>query len=658
MRHLSGIFANPVLYENLRNIMYISRFQILNYKSYLKTAEIEFKPGFNVVTGKNNAGKTSLLEALTLQFNGNPHRTVETVPYPGAGTPDTSVVRFDLGIDRKELVRLIGDGQQRWLPRPVSGFAWPSGSYDGSPTSTDAFLRWVFGRDEFHIGIQLLAAVQGGKRWCPAVQTLGLYPAEPTNEVNNLRFFLPLRVDSNGQFGSPGPIVQADESNDISVFLAQRLMSQIYRFTAERFNIGECSFGNNGVLTANAQNLPEVLNVLQANTARFQLFNDLVHEILPQIRHVSVRAVPGGQVQVITWPHDPNTMREDVAVPLTQCGSGVGQILAILYVVMTSVHPQVIIIDEPQSFLHPGAVRKLIEVLKRYPQHQYILATHSPTVITAADPQVLLMTQLEDCKTSLSALNVSDNRDLYYSLSDIGASLSDVFGADQILWVEGATEQECFPLILRELLRRPIMGTAVVAIRETGDLEGRDAKRVFQLYNRLSKASVLLPPALGFVLDGECRSSAQKKELSKLSQERAVFLSRRMYENYLLSAAGIAAVANEIDGFRRDKPISEEEVQRLIEAKKQTLDFYCRGTKSIPPDWMQGIDGARVLSEIFSELSETRVTFEKTKHSVAVTKWLIQNDPGSVQEISNLLGGFLSTAEERVRQAQAGDADH
>jgi hypothetical protein len=395
------------------------------------------------------------------------------------------------------------------------------------------------------------------------------------------------------------------------------------------------------VLASNARNLPEVLNVLQANTAKFQLFNDLVREILPQIRHVSVRAIAGGQVQVITWPHDPKTMREDVAIPLTQCGSGVGQVLAILYVVMTSVHPQIIIIDEPQNFLHPGAVRKLIEVLKRYPQHQYILATHSPTVITSADPQVLIMTQLEDCKTSFSALNVSDNRDLYYSLADIGASLSDVFGADQILWVEGATEQECCPLILRELVGRPMMGTAVVAIRETGDLEGRDAKRVFQLYNRLSKASVLLPPALGFVLDDECRSSAQKEDLRKLSQGRAVFLSRRIYENYLLSAAGIAAVANEIVGFRPDRPVSKEEVQRLIEAKRQTSDFYCPGTKSIPADWIRGIDGARVLSEMFSELSETRVAFEKTKHSVALTKWLIRNDPASLQEIVALLGTIL-----------------
>jgi predicted ATPase len=103
--------------------MHINRFQILNYKSYLETAEIEFKRGFNVVTGKNNAGKTALLETLTLQFDANPHRTVATVPYPGALPTNTPVVRFALVFERKELLQLIGDGQQRFLPPPVSGFS-------------------------------------------------------------------------------------------------------------------------------------------------------------------------------------------------------------------------------------------------------------------------------------------------------------------------------------------------------------------------------------------------------------------------------------------------------------------------------------------------------------------------------------------------------
>lgn len=50
---------------------------------------------------------------------------------------------------------------------------------------------------------------------------------------------------------------------------------------------------------------------------------------------------------------------------LAESDTGIGQVLAILYVVIMAKYNQVIIIDEPQSFLHPGAVRKLIEILKQ-----------------------------------------------------------------------------------------------------------------------------------------------------------------------------------------------------------------------------------------------------------------------------------------------------
>jgi predicted ATP-dependent endonuclease of OLD family len=89
--------------------MYITKFQVLNYKSYLDSGEVEFRSGFNAITGKNNAGKTSLLEALTLHFQANPHRTVETVKFPGDLPSAPSIVRFTLVIDRKELLRLIGE---------------------------------------------------------------------------------------------------------------------------------------------------------------------------------------------------------------------------------------------------------------------------------------------------------------------------------------------------------------------------------------------------------------------------------------------------------------------------------------------------------------------------------------------------------------------
>ena len=61
------------------------------------------------------------------------------------------------------------------------------------------------------------------------------------------------------------------------------------------------------------------------------------------------------------------------------------------------------------------------------------------------------------------------------------------------------------------------MGTAILGIRETGHFERRDAKRVIEFYRRLTSSSTLLPPAIAFVLDKECRTDQQMGELRKMS---------------------------------------------------------------------------------------------------------------------------------------------
>lgn len=58
-----------------------------------------------------------------------------------------------------------------------------------------------------------------------------------------------------------------------------------------------------------------------------------------------------GRVRASLWNIDPDTEREDLTVPLSESGTGVGQVLAILYVVFTSEYPRTIVIDEPLAAL-------------------------------------------------------------------------------------------------------------------------------------------------------------------------------------------------------------------------------------------------------------------------------------------------------------------
>jgi hypothetical protein len=625
--------------------MVISKFQIANYKSYRDSGEIEFKPGFNVLTGQNSAGKTALLDALTLQFSPTPHISDRTVPFRGAPPDPISSARITFAISGEELVSLlrgIGPGG-RFFRRPAARSVLPSGrTIDSSANGMNVALREIVDQRLLYVSTRLSRSSRG-ESWTPeAPDGFGVYQADRPNG-NGQAFYYRADLDQDGILTVVGAnAAPENSSSDVRIVMAGQLRSRIYRFLAERFIVGQSAFGANPTLASNAANLPEALNVLDGNTARFQRLNALMREILPQVRHVSVRPIGNSQVQILIWPIDYSTEKDYLAIPLNECGSGVAQVLAILYVVVTSEHPQAIIVDEPQNFLHPGALRKLIEVLKRYPQHQYILATHAPNVITASDPATVTIVRSTEDGTKLQAINPADSKDLKLYLSEIGAHLSDVFGADNVLWVEGETEEECFPRILKGVAGRSLMGTAVVGIRQTGDFSSRDRRKVLELHRRLSQANTLMPPVIGFIFDQECLSSTGKSDIERMGQGMVHFLPRRMYENYLLNPAAIAAVANSIGGFR-GTALSEEEIGLILGAKRQDLHYFCRGTRQIPPEWLLYIDGAKMLSDIFQEMSENRVVYDKTTHSVALTDWLIQNDPEALREVANLLSALIIT---------------
>jgi len=263
-------------------------------------------------------------------------------------------------------------------------------------------------------------------------------------------------------------------------------------------------------------------------------------------------------------------------------------------------------------------------------------------VISAADPENIIVTRLDSGVSDVDQVHPSDSQALQSFLAEIGVHLSDVFGADNILWVEGATEEICLPLILREVAKKPLMGTTILGVRRTGDLEMKDAARIFEIYDSLATSGTLSPPAIGFVLDRECRTPGELESIKKRSKGSAFFLERRMYENYLLNPAAIAYVATAVEGFRSN-PVTPEEVTAAIEARRADRKYYCSADPSemMEENWVKRINAAVLLSNIFGELSENRVAYDKVVHGAELTRWLIQHSPQDLREVADLLAMVL-----------------
>jgi hypothetical protein len=608
--------------------VYITSAKIRSYKNFLETQTFHLSPGFNVIVGQNNAGKTALIEALSLGFENVPHRSLATVPNRMVSPPGPSAVEMQILFDKKELLEIFADSlksvviflRKNETSRAVIQF--PKAILDDPRLNFQYTGQRIF-REAWFQGYGKLSDSE------PAV------------------LFGVTRNGTEIDFVSKG-VVPVNSQHLTVNKLVRLVRERIYLFRAERMNIGLSAFGHGSALATNAVNLPEVLSVLQAtNPSRFQRFNQHVRAIFPHITQIAIVPRPDHQLEILTWTIPVETERDDLAVPLTQSGTGVSQVLAILYVVMTAEFPQILLIDEPQSFLHPGAIRKLIEILKvEYPQHQYVLTTHSPHVISAANPGTLLLVKRGADQSVVEPISTAAAKEMNSVLSDVGVRISDVFGADNIIWVEGPTEEHCFPLILQYVAQRPLLGTALLAVEHTGDFETRKAdvaERYFAIYARLSEGTGLVPPALAFIFDLEGRSPEQLDELRRRGKEKVHFLPRRLYENYLLDADAIAACVSEIDGFR-EEPVASAEIERWIGRLQWEKKYVGR---DIPENersddlWVRDVHGARLLADLYADLSDQRVTYQKTTHSVALTRWLIEHKPEMFREIADMLSRIL-----------------
>jgi len=592
-------------------------FRVRNYKSFLSSPILQFSNNLNVIVGRNNVGKTALLEAISLRFENNPHRSLSTVPTRATAIKEVSSVRFSLEIGQDELPQLLREY--------ASQFYLPAASTRGAVDESNRLIEWF----------------QGSRQ---ARGTHGSVPLEaefidqPFPETSPMSLLF--EIDSDGQIKlSDSTYKPGVTESRLARVLLSVFRERIYFFRAERMNIGEHIIGVRTVLESNAANLAEVLFNLAANPSRFRRFEAYARAVFPEIKQITV-PFTGSVCRILLWTIEPDEEREDLAIPLAASGTGVSQILALLYVIVTAEHPRVVVIDEPHSFLHPGAVRKLLEILSMHPKHQYIMSTHSPVAITAAATTTILLVRMNGPESVVEQLDGTAPDDLKGVLAEVGARLSDVYGADNILWVEGRTEEECFPLV-RALVRtqnEPITGTAILGVRQTGDFERRDAERVISIYERLSRAGALLPPAVGFLFDREGRSAAQQADLERRLGGRVFFLPRRMFENYLLKPAGIAGVMNMLAANVTDEVAVAAWLQEHSWDEKY---FSERVAVRTPAFWHEKVHGARLLSDIFSGLSKSRLSYRKVEHGVYLTKWLVVNDSSDLLELARFIAEII-----------------
>jgi hypothetical protein len=247
--------------------MEIRKLRVFNYKCFREPVEIALQPGFNIITGRNSIGKTALLEALSLPTGSNPHRSIVTVPTANHSPDPNSVVDMSIRIGNADLWTLLAnDDGQYWIPltdndkellRQLDVRNW------GDQGALDKFLKWFKNLPHYDFSFRFWGS--NGSYTPGSSRSFGAYEVPP----GIVWPFLKYSKQSRPSFEQMG-----QDMPGIGVQLAPILRARIYRFLAERLKVGRYQYGDSSLLNPDAGNLPEVLNALQSNHARFRQFRE------------------------------------------------------------------------------------------------------------------------------------------------------------------------------------------------------------------------------------------------------------------------------------------------------------------------------------------------------------------------------------------------
>jgi len=613
--------------------MRITKVKLDNYVSFYKTPPFEFGRGINFVVGKNNSGKTALLDALKLDESRDSHRSVDTIPNPNVQSSGEMEIEFEIAFEPGELLNITRQfGSTQWIPSEHVRDRHSASIqeivrrtvYEESRFRFSAFpLQFSIGDDLTHVSLSRIRA---------------------KNRLSGSRTWFPFGDDDLLSMDQADTSVYREGKPTLLDIWIDHCFSNIYKFNAQRIAAPHTATTNELILRPDGSNLAQVLDTaLRLKTFKCEKLIELVKSVFDSVQEVIPLKLTDEEekeyLEVYIGYYPRELQREDLRIPLSGCGTGLAQVIAMLYVVVMSEHSQIILIDEPQSFLHPDALRNLLEIfqLPQYAHHQYILTTHSPTALASVREKTVLLLDHNDLISHVQTINHHENQDMELFLRAIGARLSDVFGMDNIIWVEGETDEDCLPLILRAN-NVPLFGTKILRLAHSGDFtDKKHGVSSVKLYRRLSAGEALLPPALAFVFDADLESNLEHVKLEFGKQVR--FLCRQNYESYLIDANAITNILKEDDPENTNE-YTPAGVQEWIDQNCESHDYYPK-KQFDAEQWQYCIDGAKFISCLFKTVSEDRVVYDKIDHTPRLTKLILEECPIHFQEIVDLITSIL-----------------
>jgi ABC-type cobalamin/Fe3+-siderophores transport system ATPase subunit len=206
-------------------------------------------------------------------------------------------------------------------------------------------------------------------------------------------------------------------------------------------------------LAPSGENLTQVLDTLKANYPQdFEAVATLLSRLFPDLAEVYLtREQEHAVLRIASEPKRDATE----AFRVSEVGTGIQQALMIATAALSSPDGAVILLEEPENNLHPGAQRELAAWLREQVinwDKQILITTHSTIFASTAEHCSTYLVRLDDEEgTRVRKLEPGDEAAVK---EELGLRNVDLYGCDMVVLCEGDSEMVAMPIILNALARK------------------------------------------------------------------------------------------------------------------------------------------------------------------------------------------------------------